>query len=112
MPRRHLLIIAPDSDLRRSLEFLLDAAGYTVTSSGTIGSFPRGQPFDCTVLDHRAIARPESVAELQEYSGPIILLAGGPSPPFEGRVFQVIRKPLLGEPLILAVEAALRSVKP
>lgn len=111
MPRRRLLIIAPDRDLRRSLEFLLEAAGYAVTSRDDINSFPRSQSFDCTVLDHRAIARPESITELQAHSGPIILLAGDTLPWREDQAFIVLRKPLLGEPLIVAVEAALRSAQ-
>ena len=111
MPRRRLLIIAPDSDLRRSLEFLLEAAGYAVTPQADIATIPKEQLFDCAVLDHRAIERPGSLAELQVMSGPIVLLAGSTSPWLEDMVFRVVRKPLLGEPLIAAVEAALRSAE-
>ncbi|KQX38160.1 hypothetical protein ASD04_11075 [Devosia sp. Root436] len=111
MPGGRLLIIAPDGDLRSSLVFLLEAAGYVVTSRPDISSYPKSETFDCTVLDHQAIPRPDLVIELKPKLGPIILLAGGSSPWLESLVFRVVRKPLLGEPLIAAVEAALRSVR-
>lgn len=111
MPKRRLLIIAPDSDLRSSLVFLLEAAGYVVTSRPDVSSCPRSEVFDCTVLDHRAIEQPEPLTELEANLGPIVLLAGGSSPWLENLAFRVVRKPLLGEPLIAAVEAALSSVQ-
>ena len=111
MPKRHLLIVAPDDDLRSSLVFLLETAGYLVTSRPDISSCPKSEVFDCTVLDHRAIEQPAPLAELKANLGPIILLAGGSTPWLENLVFRVVRKPLLGEPLIAAVEAALGSMQ-
>lgn len=110
MPNRRVLVVAPDRDLQSSLVFLLEASGYVVTSLPDIGSFPTTQSFGCTVIDHGAIAGPDSILELQPHSGPIVLLAGASMPCIEDLVFRIVRKPLLGEPLIAAVEAAIQPV--
>ncbi|UJW85658.1 hypothetical protein [Devosia sp. SL43] len=109
MASGHLLIVAPDIDLRRSLEFLLEAAGYTVSSHAALASRLSKETFDCTILDHGALPGSEQeMPERYRTSGPIILLAGAPSPVLEAQAFRVVRKPLLGEPLLAAVAQALR----
>lgn len=109
MPSGRLLIVAPDVDLRRSLEFLLEAEGHAVVSRAGIEGVDAAT-FDCTILDHRAILAPQQ--EMQAFcrkARPVILLAGSPLPWLAEEIFRVVQKPLLGQPLIAAVDEALRS---
>jgi DNA-binding response OmpR family regulator len=110
MPR--VLIVAPDMDLRRSLEFLLEADGYAVVSCASVGAARNLGRFDCAILDHQAIAPPhEDVLEFCREARPLILLSGSAHPWLAEGVFQVVQKPLLGKPLLAAVEDALRSTE-
>jgi FixJ family two-component response regulator len=110
---RRLLIVAPDMDLRRSLEFMLEADGYQVVSYPAIGAVPSQERFDCTILDHRAIAPPiETVIAFCRVAIPVVLLAGTPVPWLEEMVFCLVQKPLLGSPLLAAIESALAAAMP
>lgn len=112
MPSGRLLIVAPDVDLRRSLEFLLEAEGHVVVSCAGIAGVDTSN-FDCTILDHRAILAPhgEMMAFCRK-ARPVILLAGSPLTWLTEEIFRVVQKPLLGQPLIAAVDEALRSRRP
>jgi len=110
MASGHLLIIAPDAVLRHSLEFLLEAEGYTITCYASIARTIMPENYDCVVLDHRAARRPTGdVLAFCRAAGPIVLLSGSPQPWLAGRVFRVVQKPLLGEPLSRAIREALAS---
>jgi FixJ family two-component response regulator len=110
---RRLLIVAPDTDLRQSLEFMLEADGYEVVSYPTIEAVQFLERFDCTILDHRAIAPPiEAVMAFCRLAIPVILLAGTPVPWLEEMVFCLVQKPLLGGPLLAAIESALGAGLP
>lgn len=109
MPSGRLLIVAPDVDLRRSLEFLLEAEGHVAISRAEFGGID-SSTFECTILDHRAIVGPqEGMLAFCRRARPVILLAGSPVPWLTEEVFRVVQKPLLGQPLIAAVNDALRS---
>ncbi|MEO5806740.1 hypothetical protein [Devosia sp.] len=110
MPR--VLIVAPDLDLRRSLEFLLEAEGYAVVSCASIGAARDVGSLDCAILDHQAISPPhETVLAFCREARPVILLSGSADPWLAEGIFQVVQKPLLGKPLLAAVEDALRSME-
>jgi DNA-binding NtrC family response regulator len=108
MATGRVLIVAPDAELRRSLEFALEAEGYCVTSSASIGETTGIDRFDCTVVDHRAFAGPANDLSLAFLRGaqPVVLLVGAALPWLAGHVFRTVQKPLLGEPLSLAIREA------
>ena len=110
MAPRQLLIIASDPHLRHSLEFALEAEGYDVTSCGKINEADSPERYACVILDHRAVAAPtDDVLSFCKRASPIVLLTGVPLPWLSRLVFQVVQKPLLGEPLSRAVREALIS---
>ena len=110
MPR--VLIVAPDLDLRRSLEFLLEAEGHAVVSCENVNAAGDVGRFDCAILDHRAISPPhEAMLEFCRQARPVILLSGSAAPWLADGIFRVVQKPLLGKPLLAAVEDALRSTE-
>jgi hypothetical protein len=105
-----ILIVAPDLDLRRSLEFALEAEGYDVRSCRTIGDEDHPEAYDCTVLDHRAIPgpAPEMLAYCRR-ARPFVLLAGAHLPWLAQEAYAIVQKPLLGAPLSGAVRDAIAA---
>ena len=110
--RRNLLVVAPDARLRASIAFLLRAEGYDVTASEQI---PRPGtewlPAPCAILDEEALAgRPDAWAALRELAGSFVMVVSKARPsPTELLTRQVV-KPLLGQMLVEAVNAAIRDV--
>ena len=103
----HILVIAPDSDLRHSLSFALEAEHYRVSWLASIGAKPVPGTYDCVIIDHHALgsdllAAKAFIAAFQ----PVILLANLPHE-LSSLAFRTILKPHLGAPLIEAVRAAL-----
>ena len=106
------LVIAPDLDLRRSLQFALEAEGYAVTwrtSIATISALPRD--FDCTVVDHHSLGNDKSVARtfLRAFE-PTILLANEPHE-LSADAYRTILKPQLGAALTGAIREAIEARK-
>jgi CheY-like chemotaxis protein len=105
-----ILVIAPNSDLRRSLSFALEAEGYVVTAHATIPGSDASRGYDCVVLDHKAATGDrQAVLAFCKASPPVLLLAGAALPWLAGAVFAVIRTPLSGDALGQAVGAAVRE---
>jgi CheY-like chemotaxis protein len=107
-----VLVIAPDLDLRRSLQFALEAEGYAVTwrtSIAAMGALPR--EFDCTVVDHHSLGNDKSVARtfLRAFE-PAILLANKPHE-LSADAFRTILKPHLGAALTGAIREAIETRK-
>jgi DNA-binding NtrC family response regulator len=102
-----LLLIAPDSDLRRSLEFALRAEGHDVSWRASLGARDLSSRFDCTVLDHHAIGTnmQEGTAFCRVFA-PVILLANTGDHPLAPAAFMTVLKPLLGPALIEAIDRA------
>jgi DNA-binding response OmpR family regulator len=50
-----VLVIAADPDLRRSLQFALEAEGYLVTWRADLSGDDQPGSFDCTVIDHHCV---------------------------------------------------------
>lgn len=107
----HLLVIAPDADLRQSLRFALEAEGHTVVACADIDHVI-GEPdsFDCVVLDHHGADAATAVASA--FFGtfrPIILLANESGHPLSDASVRTIVKPRLGPFLAQAVNQAIAT---
>jgi DNA-binding response OmpR family regulator len=102
-----ILLVAPDSDLRKSVEFALRAEGYEVTSFASIGANERASRYDCTVLDHHAIGLdPAVAARFCDVFAPVVLLANQPIHTLSPVAFRTVQKPLLGAALTDAIRDA------
>ena len=108
MPSGHIMVIAPNYDLRRSLAFALEAEGYVVTSHETIPGPEASRGYDCVVLDHKvaASASREAVLAFCTKARGLILLAGMPQPWLAHVAFRVVQTPVMGEALFSAVRGA------
>jgi len=103
----NILLVVPDTDLRKSLEFALRAEGYEVTWSAGIGAAETPSAFACTVLDHDAIGA--DLAEGRAFCEafwPVILLSNASVHPLASSAFASVLKPQLGPALINATRAA------
>lgn len=102
-----ILIVAPESELRRSLEFALLAEGHEVTSRASIAARER-PTYDCTVLDQHVIGTDRHLAaKFCSIFSPVILLSSQSSHPLSPAAFRTVLTPLLGPALIGAVNEAL-----
>ena len=109
MATGRILVVAPELDLRRSLEFVLEAEGFEVLSRPRIdfGNPLANGRFDCTVLDHRALAGPpERAIRFCTMANPVVLLSSKTIPWLSAWVACVVEKPLLGDSLSRAVRQA------
>jgi DNA-binding response OmpR family regulator len=106
-----ILLVAPDSALRKSLEFALGAEGHDVTTRASVGAHER-PGYDCTVLDQHATGNdgPAAAAFCANFA-PVILLTNDLSHPLAAVAFRTLLKPLLGAALIHAVDAALERMQ-
>jgi len=104
----HVLLVVPDSDLRRSLDFALRADGHTVTWRDGLDGNPVAAQFDCTILDDHAVG--ENLAQGQSFCRtlwPVILLADTPAHALAAVAFRTVLKPMLGPALSVALDDAL-----
>jgi hypothetical protein len=111
MPAGRLLLVAPDTDLRRSLVFALETEGCTVTV--------RDQPPPrawlvqhrpaCTILDQKALDGPdyESIAFCIK-AHPVVLLAARPHAWLVPWVAEMVDLPLAGNAVPAAIRRALQ----
>ena len=108
----HVLIIAPNPDLRTSLQFALEAEGHIVTihaSIDQVGEAPEN--FDCTILDHHGVGRSVNVAIFFRVFQPVVLLANEASDPLASASFRTVLKPQLGASLSQAVTQAIHATR-
>ncbi len=106
----NILLIAAESDLRRSVEFALRADGHQVNCFASIGAHVLPHGFDCTVIDHHAVGKDltQGMAFCRAFA-PTILLANGASHPLSAHAFRTVFKPTLGPALIAAVHDAVTT---
>lgn len=104
----HVLIVAPDTDLRRSMRFALEVDGYVVSARAQPADVEISpEEVDCVILDHHLADR-----GLNEARGfchrfqPVVLLANTASHPLAPTVFRTLLKPQLGPTLSAAVSDA------
>jgi len=104
-----VLVIAPDLDLRRSLQFALEVEGYDVTWRASIAATELPHDYDCTVVDHHALGNDRAAAEtfLRAFR-PSILLANKPHD-LSAAAFRTILKPHLGAALTGAIREAIET---
>ncbi|MEQ1955044.1 hypothetical protein [Mesorhizobium sp. CN2-181] len=102
-----VLVVAPERDFRRSLEFALEAEGFAVeTHARTSDAFvsTRAQEADCTVIDDAAIEDWRAAEEqFRRFGRPVILLVGRIRPVPDLPFTTILTKPFLGTPLIETV---------
>jgi CheY-like chemotaxis protein len=109
MPR--ILLIAEESDLRRSVQFALDAEGYAVTARAGLTPPEPARHFDCTIIDHpTADADPTALAFFAAHA-PIVLLADALTHPLAPHATRTVLKPLLGPALSAAIREAIGKVR-
>ena len=107
MVQGRILVIAPNSDLRRSMAFALEVEGYVVTTHAAIPGSDASRGYDCVVLDHKAAAGArEATLQFCRSSWPVLLLAGTPQRWLSDEVFDVVQTPLSGDALLQAVRSA------
>lgn len=113
MTRGRVLVVAPQLDMRRSLEFVLDAEGFEVTSRSRLdfSSPATSSRFDCIVLDHQALTGPrEQVIDFCANAAPIILVSSKPIEWLSGSVRDLVQKPVMGGAIANSVRRVLKSV--
>lgn len=106
----HVLIVAPSGELRRSLQFVLEAEGHQATSRDGFED-PDGLPegADCTVLDHHAaVGHLQAATDFVQSHAPVILLSNTPGHPLAPHCFRTVTKPFLGPFLSEALRQAIR----
>ena len=103
-----VLIIAPGLDLRKSLQFALDAEGHSVVvRDGFHDADGLPEDFDCVVLDHHAAQGHLALAAaFVEQAAPVILLANTDTHPLAAHSFRCVTKPFLGANLSKAIADA------
>lgn len=107
-----VLVIAPDGQLRRSIAFLLEAEGYRISSHATV-PMQAGYPAAgrCAVIDEDALTDGEGLwPRLQRLASSFVMLSSGLLVPRPHFLMHSVEKPLLGQSLVEAVEAAIRGI--
>lgn len=112
MTSPQILVVVPDSDLRHSLRFALEAEHFEVTWRASIGAQLFPGAYQCTVLDHHALGPDLAEArKFVELFHPVVLLANQ-THELSPLAFRTLLKPHLGAPLIAAVSEALAAAVP
>lgn len=110
MPSGHLLLVAPDADLRESLAFVLDAEGFSVTARTALParSWLAGNRFGCTIVDQKAFEGEdyEAIAFCIK-AHPVVLMAERPHPWLAEWVVKSVQLPLRGHEVAAAVAEAM-----
>lgn len=109
MPSGRLLLVAPDTDLRRSLVFALETEGFSVTvrDAPPARSWLVSNRFDCTVVDQKALIGPdyESIAFCIK-AHPVVLVTAKPHPWLVEWVAEVVDMPIIAGAVGMAVRHA------
>ncbi len=106
----HILVVAPNTDLRRSLAFILAAEGYVVSEAVAWPPMEPGLDFDALVIDHAALDRKlKADAYLTALGDRAVILASRAEPFPALRQATVIRKPLLDGVLLETLRTRLSS---
>ena len=107
---RKVLVVVPNAELRRSIEFTVEAEGYEIESHAgfpTVFATHKANGFDCAVVDEDAVdAGQRNLIEFARIAGskrPVVVLVDRTVALAETVPFQLLRKPLLGPALIEAI---------
>ena len=108
-----IIVVAPDRGFRRSVEFALEAEGFTVGGYPflAVAEISIAAPTTCcAVIDEDAIEdKLHSWNSLRGLSKPVILLAARPQSLPESTGMCIVEKPVVGNALIEAVKTAMVS---
>jgi DNA-binding response OmpR family regulator len=107
---RKVLVVVPNDELRRSIEFTVEAEGYEIESHAgfpTVFASHKMNGFDCAVVDEDAVdAGQRNLIEFARIAGgerPVVVLVDRTVALAESVPFRLLRKPLLGPALIDAI---------
>lgn len=109
-PQHKVLVVVPDPELRRSVEFALEAEGFWVDShallAAALQAATAGQMV-CTVVDENAVSGRSGIADrLDPVPRPIVLLVDRlRNVPETTSHIAILTKPLLGRRLVDTVVA-------
>lgn len=107
-----ILIVAPNSDFRRSLQFALESEGYEVTASESLDASPADEA-EVTVIDHHALGKDQDAAiAFVTAHKPVVLLANAKAHALSPWAFRTVMKPMLGDSLSGAVRQAIETGAP
>jgi hypothetical protein len=110
-----VLVVAPDQELRRSIEFALEAEGFRVDSHAFLSSAlvsPAAADAACLVIDENAVTSSrQEWTQLHQLVRPVILLVDQLRTIPQIARLEVLTKPLLGHLLIEKVVCAVASDK-
>lgn len=107
-----ILVVAPNEQLRRSIEFALEAEGFEVVSHALLaGALASSSKLpSCIIIDEEAVAHPPSFwEELASLPGPVVLLVDKLRTGPESAGMAVLHKPLLGRTLTDTVAGAVAA---
>ncbi|MFN3548693.1 MAG: hypothetical protein ACK4U0_14500 [Mesorhizobium sp.] len=107
---RKVLVVVPNDELRRSIEFTVAAEGYEIESHAgfpTVFASHKVNGFDCAVVDEDAVdAGQRNLIEFARIAGderPVVVLVDRTAALADTIPFRLLRKPLLGPALIEAI---------
>jgi len=109
-PQHRVLVVVPDPELRRSVEFALEAEGFSVDAHDLLAAAlhaARAGNLVCTVVDENAVAGRNDIADrLEPIPRPVVLLVDRlRNLPETTSHVAILTKPLLGRRLVDTVVA-------
>ena len=112
MPSGRLLIVAPESAMRQSLLFALEAEGYALVvrdEPPTLAWLAKNR-FDCTIADQKALTGEDYVSvAFCIKAHPVVLLAAQPHPWLVEWVAQTVELPPADNAIVAAIRAVTHS---
>lgn len=105
---QHVVVVVPDRELRRSIEFALEAEGFAISSHDRLEAAlasPRIGDTACAVIDEAALGAHEGKDALAHIFPPVVLLVDRLRAGQTQAGIRVLTKPLLGRMLVETVQA-------
>jgi hypothetical protein len=107
------LVVAANKDMRQSLAFALETAGFTVTSRPDIPGADGARGYDGVILDHRAaLPNPSLTQVFCSRSRYLIILASRRMPWLTDLADEVLTTPVAGSALVGAALKAMNFQSP
>lgn len=104
-----ILVVAPNSDFRHSLQFALESEGYEVTATESLANSATTEA-EVTVIDHHALGKDQDAAiAFVTAHQPVVLLANARAHALSPWAFRTVMKPMLGDSLSGAVRQAIET---
>lgn len=110
---QHVVVVVPDPELRRSIEFALEAEGFGIEAHDRLGAALASPCIDdaaCAVIDEAVIGarKGKETPGLERITQPVVLLVDQlRAVPQAPAGIRVLTKPLLGRMLVETVLAAI-----